>query len=128
MRQSQHRYMASARILVIDDDEPTLDAVAEALGELGYATERCHDAEIARTRPDLPVVLMTAYGDTTAVSRAMRSGVVDFLEKPFTLDSLSEAIERAVARRRGMTPIDRLPPTDTEATALPGMVGSSPPM
>ena len=151
--------MASARILVIDDDEPTLDAVAEALGELGYATERCHDAEIARTvleerefdavvtdlrlpgldglelsgriagsRPDLPVVLMTAYGDTTAVSRAMRSGVVDFLEKPFTLESLSEAIERAIARRRGMTPIDRLPPGDSEAASLPGMVGSSPPM
>jgi two-component system response regulator HydG len=151
--------MTTAKILVVDDDEATLDAVAEALGELGYATERCHDAEVARSlleerdfdavvtdlrlpgpdglelsgriagsRPDLPVVLMTAYGDASAVSRAMRSGVVDFLEKPFTMETLSDAVERAIARRQRAVPIDRLPPADSEADSLPGMVGSSGPM
>jgi two-component system response regulator HydG len=152
--------MGTARILVVDDDEPTLDAVVEALGELGYATERCHDAELARavleerdfdavvtdlrlpgvdgielsgriagSRPDVPVVVMTAYGDATAVSRAMRSGiVVDFLEKPFTIESLSEAVERAIARREREARIDRLPPESSEALPLPGMVGSGAPM
>jgi two-component system response regulator HydG len=151
--------MAGARILVVDDDEPTLEAVADALGELGYATERCHDAEVARTvleerdfdavvtdlrlpgldglelsgriagsRPDVPVVLMTAYGDATAVSKAMRSGVVDFLQKPFTMETLSEAIGRAIARRERETPIDRLPSEETGSVELPGLVGSSAPM
>jgi two-component system, NtrC family, response regulator AtoC len=151
--------MGSGRILVVDDDEPTLDAVAEVLSELGYTTERCHDAELAKTileerdfdavvtdlrlpgvdgielsgriagsRPDVPVVVMTAYGDATAVSRAMRSGVVDFLEKPFTIETLSEAVERAIARRQRSTPIDRLPPENSEALPLPGMVGSGAPM
>lgn len=151
--------MATARILVVDDDEPTLEAVAEALGELGYVTERCPDAEIARTvleerefdavvtdvrmpgidglelsgriagsRPDLPVVLMTAYGDTTTVSKAIRFGVVDFLQKPFTMETLSEAITRAIARRERVTPIDRLTPDEAEDVPLPGLVGSGPPM
>src|SRR5204862_3107655 len=55
-------------------------------------------------------------------------GVVDFLQKPFTMETLSEAIGRAIARRERATPIDRLPAAETEAVDLDGLVGSSAPM
>ncbi len=43
----------------------------------------------------LPVIVMTAHGDVAMAVRAMRSGAVDFLEKPFTADEVSSALTRA---------------------------------
>jgi two-component system response regulator FixJ len=34
--------------------------------------------------------------------RAMRMGAVDFLEKPFTMERLTEALERVLERRRAV--------------------------
>jgi DNA-binding NtrC family response regulator len=148
------------RILVVEDDEATLEAVAEALSDLGCVVETCRDVEAARlaidqrefdavvtdlrmpggdglelcgritgNRPDLPVVLMTAFGDTRVVSSAMRMGVVDFLQKPFSIDGLKAAIERAQARKQRVERVERLPSADeTDDGPLAGTVGSSPVM
>ena len=52
----------------------------------------------------LPVVIMTAHGDIATVRTALRSGAVDFLEKPVDPDALLAAIRTALdadaARRR----------------------------
>jgi FixJ family two-component response regulator len=52
---------------------------------------------------DLPVVLMTGYGDVPMSVRGMKAGAVDFLIKPFRdqemLDAVSVAIGRDRARR-----------------------------
>jgi len=42
-----------------------------------------------------PVVVMTAHGDVPMAVRAMRSGAVDFLEKPFTASEMTAALDRA---------------------------------
>ena len=51
----------------------------------------------------LPVVLMTGYGDIPMSVRAMKAGAIDFLSKPFRdqdmLDAVSAAIERDRERR-----------------------------
>jgi two-component system response regulator FixJ len=52
---------------------------------------RLHDRGL---RP--PVIVMTGQGDIAIAVRAMKTGAVDFLEKPFSDDALLEAIERAV--------------------------------
>lgn len=44
---------------------------------------------------DLPVVVMTAHGDIPMAVRAMRNGAVDFLQKPFTVDEVTAALDRA---------------------------------
>jgi FixJ family two-component response regulator len=51
----------------------------------------------------LPVILMTGYGDVPMSVRAMKAGAVDFLPKPFRdqdmLDAVATAIERDRKRR-----------------------------
>lgn len=49
--------------------------------------------------PQLPVVLMTGYGDISTAVDAMKHGVDDFIEKPFNIDRLMEALDRAIEKR-----------------------------
>ncbi|MDR1063068.1 MAG: sigma-54 dependent transcriptional regulator [Azoarcus sp.] len=50
--------------------------------------------EIHRRQPQLPVLLMTAYGDVDKAVAAMRGGACDFLMKPFEPDVLLESVRR----------------------------------
>ncbi|MFC1461989.1 sigma-54-dependent transcriptional regulator [Verrucomicrobiota bacterium] len=49
-------------------------------------------------RPDLPVVLMTAYASVGTATEALKLGVFDYLQKPLTLDVLKLTIDRALDR------------------------------
>jgi len=70
--------------------------------------------------PDCSVILMSARGTMETVMAATRNGAFDYLAKPFELDTLLEAVRRALNARE---------PGDAEAEAeeLPEseMVGSS---
>ena len=50
--------------------------------------------------PELPVIVMTAYGNIQDAVSAMKQGALDFLAKPVDLDHLLLLIERALAQRR----------------------------
>lgn len=55
---------------------------------------------------DVPVIVMTAHGDIPMAVRAMRNGAIDFLQKPFTVDEVKTALDRALsqpAREAGLT-------------------------
>jgi FixJ family two-component response regulator len=60
-------------------------------------------ADLSRAGSDVPVVFVTGHGDDTMRDRALASGAVAFLQKPFTDRELIRAVEHAVARR-GRTP------------------------
>ena len=49
----------------------------------------------------LPVVFITGYGDVTTGVRAMKTGAVDFIEKPFSDDNLLAAVRTALDASRG---------------------------
>jgi len=144
----------TARILVVEDDDETREAVAGALRDLGYDATVCNDARSARShsdvdivvtdirmpgesglelcadiagnRPDLPVILMTAFGDTRAVSMGLRAGASDFLAKPFSLSDLGDAVGRALERRQRATRVNRLADAAPGSERpVPGVVGSS---
>ncbi len=45
-----------------------------------------------------PVIIISAHGDVPAAVRAMRSGAVDFIQKPFVPQVLLDRIREAIAR------------------------------
>ncbi len=57
-------------------------------------------AEVKQTKPDLPVIMITAYGSTRTAIDALRLGAYDYITKPFDLDELQVVAERALERKR----------------------------
>lgn len=49
---------------------------------------------IQKIRPSIPVILMTAYGSVEGAVSAMKYGAVDYLQKPFSAQLLTEKINR----------------------------------
>ena len=49
---------------------------------------------------DLPVILITAYGDVASAVRAMKNGAYDFIERPFDANQLRARVSRALESRR----------------------------
>jgi two-component system, NtrC family, response regulator AtoC len=62
---------------------------------------KAHDAQ-------LPVIMMTAYGEVETAVRAVREGAYHFLEKPIELPELILLIERALETTHLMTEVSRL--------------------
>jgi two-component system, LuxR family, response regulator FixJ len=60
--------------------------------------------ELRQRGIDIPVIVLTGYGDVASAVRALKNGAVEFLEKPFNDEVLLEQIRRALtldSRRRG---------------------------
>ncbi|WP_130931663.1 sigma-54 dependent transcriptional regulator [Pseudomonas sp. Sample_24] len=57
-------------------------------------------AEVQRRDADLPVILLTGHGDVPMAVDAMRDGAYDFLEKPFSPETLLGSLRRALDKRR----------------------------
>lgn len=56
--------------------------------------------ELGRDAIETPVVLMTGYGSEKDAIEAFRLGIKDYLVKPFTVEEVSETIERAMLEKR----------------------------
>ena len=52
-------------------------------------------------RPDLPVFMISAYGDNRTVDLALSRGASKFLTKPVDFPQLKQAVLQAVAQARG---------------------------
>jgi DNA-binding NtrC family response regulator len=78
--------------------------------------------------PELPVIVMTAFGTIDLAVRAMKEGAYHFITKPFDSDHLLLEIERAISRYRLV--VENLVLKDGLADRLgpPTIVASSPKM
>jgi DNA-binding NtrC family response regulator len=82
--------------------------------------------EIARTYPDLPVIVVTGHGSMESAADALREAAFDYLGKPFAADELLAALHRALEWRAQLrhNGAERQPP----APAVTSIVGKSPGM
>ncbi len=55
--------------------------------------------------PDVPVLVITAFGNVETAVAAMKEGAYDFIGKPFHRDQLLLAVEKALDRRRLATEV-----------------------
>jgi FixJ family two-component response regulator len=56
--------------------------------------------ELKRGRISIPIIFLTAHADVPMSVRAMKSGAVEFLTKPFRQQDLLDAVQRSLARAR----------------------------
>ncbi|BCH28840.1 DNA-binding response regulator [Mesorhizobium sp. L-8-10] len=63
-------------------------------------------AQLSQMGIQLPVVMMTGYGDIPMSVRAMKHGAVDFLPKPFKDQDMLDAVLAAIERDRQRRAID----------------------
>jgi two-component system nitrogen regulation response regulator GlnG len=78
--------------------------------------------KIHGTRPQLPIIVMTAYSDLGNAVSAYESGAFEYLPKPFDIDQVLDLVRRAAQSRIRSTP-------DPQATPrIPELLGRAPAM
>lgn len=114
-----------ATILIVDDETSVLFTLRELIEERGHVVREARSGEEALPLIDgvdlvitdlsmpgmdglellarlhalyasLPVILLTARGSERVAVRAMKEGAYDYLTKPFDVDEMTLAIERAI--------------------------------
>jgi DNA-binding NtrC family response regulator len=76
--------------------------------------------------PELPVIVMTAFGSIQDAVAAMKEGALDFLAKPVDPDHLLLMVERALAQRRLATENILLKEELASRRGAPQIVGEDP--
>ena len=85
--------------------------------------------QIRARRPEVQVVLFTAYADIDLAVQAMRDGAVDFVVKPWDNDRLVAALRNAYTLSRSQREVKQLTEIKRELTAeQPMFWGTSPAM
>lgn len=82
-------------------------------------------ANIMDNIPDVPVIVMTAFGNMETAISAIRAGAYDFVTKPLDIEILALALDRAVRYRALQEIIEKLS-DNTVVQELPGdIIGQS---
>jgi DNA-binding NtrC family response regulator len=76
--------------------------------------------------PDMPVIVMTAYGSIQDAVSAMKDGAMDFLAKPVDPDHLLLMVERAFVQRRLATENLLLKEELAQRRGAPQIIGEDP--
>lgn len=64
-------------------------------------------AELTKADIHIPIIFITGHGDIPMTVRAMKSGAVDFLTKPFRDQELLDAVVAAIERDRKRREVER---------------------
>jgi two-component system response regulator AtoC len=103
-------------------DLVTLDVVLpgmDGLATLGALKQRI---------PDVPVVMLSGHGQARNIVEAMRLGASDFLRKPFEVEELELAFQKALEKRALKQEVERLRGRARSETELLLLCGDNPKM
>ena len=98
--------------VLLDLNLPGMDGI-ETMGQL------------RRLRPQLPIIIITAFGSIPSAVEAMRQGSQDYVAKPFRNDDLLMRLERALENARLRREVERLRSQLGEATPFARVIGGS---
>jgi DNA-binding NtrC family response regulator len=93
---------ALAQLRDVRPDLVTLDVVLPGMD--GLATL----AELKKRLPEVPVVMLSGHGQARNIVEAMRLGASDFLRKPFEVEELELAFQKALEKRALTQEVERL--------------------
>jgi two-component system NtrC family response regulator len=111
-----------ARILIIDDDKPFREALAESVRDFGHDVVEANDAQEAfklinnadvafldlkmpgmsgidflrEAKPTAPVIVLTAFADSSNTIEAIKLGAFDHLTKPIGRSDLQRVLADGV--------------------------------
>ena len=127
--------MSDVHVLIVDDEEALVRSLSFALREEGMRISTANSGEAAlqhalddidlvlldlglpgidgmatleglrQRKPQLPVIMISAHGDTRAAVQAVKGGATDYLTKPFELDDLLATIGSTLALEAPEMPI-----------------------
>lgn len=107
--------------------EDHIEAIVVDLNMPGLkGTELCQ--RVLANRPDLPIIVITAFGSMETAIESIRAGAYDFLTKPFEIDSLALALTRAVQHRALREEVKSLRRAVASSQQFEELVGTSPAM
>jgi two-component system response regulator HydG len=103
------------------------DAVLTDLNMPGMGgIEFCH--RVVENRPDVPVVVLTAFGSLETAIAAIRAGAYDFVTKPIEMDLLALTIDRAVRHSALQEKVKVLSEAVERSQWFDDLLGASQPM
>jgi two-component system response regulator HydG len=83
---------------------------------------------IVANRPDLPVIVMTAFGSMETAIAAIRAGAYDFITKPIEMDLLALTLQRAFQHRQLQEQVRVLSEALERTERYDELIGESPAM
>src|SRR5262249_52973462 len=97
---------AGHEVVSVGSGAEALDAVERRSFDLAFLDLRLADADgldllpkLLAARPELAVVIITAYAAFDTAVEAVKRGAVDYLPKPFTPAQIRHAVDKIVSRR-----------------------------
>ncbi len=84
--------------------------------------------ELRVVDPDVPVIVLTAYGTVESAVEAMKLGAVDFVSKPFDIEAIEVLVKRSLAHSRRRAENLYLREQSFRAPDLDEIVGDAPAM
>jgi DNA-binding NtrC family response regulator len=81
--------------------------------------------KIKAVNPEIPLILMTAYGTVETAVQAMKDGAADYLTKPLDLEELLVRIGRVTEQARLKSEVRELQRQLVERHRLEGIIGES---
>jgi two-component system response regulator HydG len=107
--------------------DPDLNVVVTDLNLRGVnGLDLCQ--RILESRPDIPIIVITAFGSLETAVAAIRAGAYDFITKPLEIDALALALDRAIQHRTLRDEVKRLRRAVEETRRFEDLVGTSPAM
>ncbi len=85
-------------------------------------------SRLAANRPDVPVIVMTAFGSLETAISAIRAGAYDFVTKPIEMELLAVILRRAVERRQLQRQVRSLSEAVARTARFEELLGESLPM